>query len=73
MCNDEASTHTLRIRPAFAEDSNKAVVDILFPDTVPNGSLVWVTAFWMNGKSQSGPAAIPVSVNIPGGGVSMAA
>ena len=30
-------------------------------------------AFWFNGRKQSGPACAPVSTNLPGGSVSMAA
>ena len=37
------------------------------------GALIWFTAFWSNSKLQTGPHSDPVSINIPGGGVSMAA
>jgi hypothetical protein len=47
----------------------KVVADVLFPDTVAGGSLVWITAIWANSRAQSGPAADPVSTNIAGGGV----
>jgi len=47
--------------------------DITFPDSTPVGSKIWLTAFWFNGRKQSGPMSTPVSVNLPGGGVSMAA
>ena len=30
-------------------------------------------AFWFNGRKQSGPACAPISANLPGGSVSMAA
>ncbi len=53
--------------------SNKSVFDIVFPDTVANGALIWVAAVWNNAKNQSGPPSDPVSINIPGGGMSMAA
>ena len=53
--------------------SNKSVFDILFPDTVANGALIWIAAVWNNAKNQSGPPSDPVSINIPGGGMSMAA
>ena len=53
--------------------SNKSVFDIVFPDTVANGALIWIAAVWNNAKNQSGPPSDPVSINIPGGGMSMAA
>ena len=53
--------------------SNKSVFDIVFPDSVANGALIWIAAVWNNAKSQSGPPSDPVSINIPGGGMSMAA
>jgi hypothetical protein len=48
-------------------------IDVAFPDSVAKGATVWLTAFWFNGRKQSGPITTPVSVNLPGGGVSMAA
>ena len=44
-----------------------------FDNTVAAGARVWLTAFWFNGRKQSGPAATPVSTNVQGGGVSLAA
>lgn len=57
----------------FEANTSKTILDVAFPDTAPAGSLVWLTAFWFNTKSESGPACAPVSTNIAGGGVSMAA
>lgn len=48
-------------------------IDVVFPSTVASGAKVWLTAFWFNGRKQSGPSTLPVSANLPGGGVSMAA
>lgn len=48
-------------------------VEVTFPTTLAAGSKVWFTSFYFNGRKQSGPACDPVSVNLPGGGVSMAA
>ena len=53
--------------------STRSVVNINFATTVANGALVWITAFWSNAKMQAGPLSDPISTNIPGGGVSMAA
>ena len=46
--------------------SNKSVFDIVFPDTVANGALIWIAAVWNNAKNQSGPPSDPVSINIQG-------
>ncbi len=48
-------------------------IDVSFSDSLSAGTKVWLTAFWFNGRKQSGPMTDPVSVNLPGGGVAMAA
>lgn len=48
-------------------------VDVTFANTLAPGACVWFTAFWFNGRKQSGPASAPISANLPGGSVSMAA
>jgi hypothetical protein len=57
----------------FQGSTSKTVIDIPFPTTTAAGSQVWVTAFWYNGKGQSGPAGTPVTTYLAGGNVSMAA
>ena len=48
--------------------TGKTTVQIPFaPSTT--GDTVWITAFWTSTNKQSGPAAKPVSVNLPAGGV----
>jgi hypothetical protein len=37
------------------------------------GDTVWITAMWVNAKSVTGPAATPLSVNLPAGGTLPAA
>jgi len=57
----------------FAGATSKVETAVDLPaDTAP-GSKVWITAFWFNGKAESGPATPPISTNIPGGGLSQAA
>jgi hypothetical protein len=51
----------------FEGNTAKTVTEITFPETVPNGATVWVTAMWFNAKTESGPGALPVSTNIQGG------
>ena len=53
--------------------ATKPIVNVNFPIGTPAGSLVWFAAFWSNAKGESGIPSQPVSANIPGGGVSMAA
>jgi hypothetical protein len=57
----------------FEGNTGKSSVDVVFPNTTAAGARVWLTAFWFNGRKQSGPACAPVSTILPGGSVSMAA
>ncbi len=51
----------------FEANFTKTIIDIDFPAEVPNGSTVWFTAVWFNPRMETGPAATPVSTNLPGG------
>jgi hypothetical protein len=52
----------------FATNTSKTTVSIPFgPSTT--GDTVFITAFWIGTRGESGPAATPVSVNLPAGGV----
>ena len=57
----------------FEGSTGQTKVHVTFDDTLAAGTKVWLTAFWFNGRKQSGPACAPVAVNLPGGSVSMAA
>ena len=57
----------------FEGNTTKTAVDVAFANTLAGGSQVWLTAFWFNAKSQSGPACAPVNTFLQGGSVSMAA
>ena len=57
----------------FHESTTKTTLNIDLPASVDAGSQVWFTAFWFNPRSQSGPAATPVSTFMQFGGLSMAA
>lgn len=50
----------------FEGSTGKSITEVVFPSTVPAGSKVWLTAFWFNGRKQSGPARPPVPVTIQG-------
>ena len=57
----------------FVASTTKTDVEFTVPVTVPAGSKVWITAFWFNRKSESGPATDPVYSWTNNGGVSIAA
>jgi hypothetical protein len=52
----------------FEGNVTRTSMDIVFPPATAPGAKVWFTAFWFNPRLQAGPAATPVSTNIPGGG-----
>lgn len=56
----------------FEGNTGRTKLTLQFPDAAA-GATVWLTAFWFNPSKRSGPACDPVSTNLPGGGVSMAA
>lgn len=47
--------------------SSRPAVDIEFPPTLAPGTKVWLTAYWLNTKMESGPACQPQGVNLAGG------
>lgn len=51
----------------FEGNTTRTSFEVNFDADVVNGALVWFTSFWFNPRAQSGPAALPVSTNIPGG------
>jgi hypothetical protein len=57
----------------FEGSTGKTKVDVSFDNSNAPGTKVWLTAFWFNGRKQSGPACAPVATNLQGGSVSMAA
>ena len=48
-------------------------VNVTFDNSLPAGTKVFLTSFWFNGRKQSGPPTPPVSANLPGGSVALAA
>jgi hypothetical protein len=48
----------------FEGSTTKTVVTVDFAADLEPGTKVWVTCFWFNGRSESGPAATPMSVRI---------
>ncbi len=51
----------------YEGSTTKLVIDVEFPPTIEPGATVWFTAYWTNGKFESGPPCQPLSTNVPGG------
>jgi len=51
----------------FATATTRTTIELPFGPSAA-GDTIWITAFWNNSRDESGPAAIPVSVNLPAGG-----
>jgi hypothetical protein len=51
----------------FEGNTNRTTVDITLDDAVPGGAAVWLTAYWIGTRMESGPATQPVKARIPGG------
>lgn len=51
----------------FEGNLSKTVEEVAFAQSLPPGTKVWFTAFWYNRRAESGPPAVPVSCNLPGG------
>ena len=41
---------------------------VLFPSSVAGGTQIWLRAAWVNAKQQTGPASVPITTNLQGGG-----
>ena len=48
--------------------ATKPKFEIVFPDSVANGSQVWICAAWVTRRGDVGPVSVPVSTNVQGGG-----
>ena len=57
----------------FEGNTGKTRLNLSFSGSNAAGTTVWFSAFWFNGAKQSGPMCAPVSTNLPGGSVAMAA
>lgn len=57
----------------FEGNSGRTTLGVAFPSSVPAGATAWFCAFWFNPRKQAGPNSAPVSTNLPGGSVSLAA
>ena len=53
----------------FEGNTGKTINDIVFPADLAPGATVWLTAFWVGSRMESGPACNPVSVTFGATGV----
>jgi hypothetical protein len=51
----------------FEGSTTRTTFDLEFPPTVAPGAQVWLTAFWFNPRTQSGPACTPECAYVAGG------
>jgi len=51
----------------FASNITNTTIEIPFGPSA-TGDTVWITAFWSNARDESGPATVPISVNLSAGG-----
>ncbi|MEM1446262.1 MAG: hypothetical protein AAGF84_09420 [Planctomycetota bacterium] len=57
----------------FQGNTTKNVKTIVFDESIAPGTKVWLTAFWFNRRTQSGPPCDPVAAYIQFGGMRRAA
>lgn len=53
----------------FEAMTTRAKAQITFPNDVPNGATVWLSANWVGARGQLSAGSAPVSFNLPGGSV----
>jgi hypothetical protein len=53
----------------FAGQATRSGYEIVFPDSVAAGAVIWVCAAWSNRRGETGPVSVPISTNVQGGGV----
>lgn len=51
----------------FEGSTTRTSYDVEFPVTLSPGTQVWLTAFWFNTKSESGPASVPTETWLDSG------
>ncbi len=55
----------------FQGISTRNIVTIDFPNEMPPGQPIWITARWLNPRGQPGAYALPKNTNLQGGGFVM--
>ena len=49
---------------AWQGNTNRSEIDVIFPEETAPGTMVWITAMWLNEKQECGPACTPISATI---------
>ncbi len=57
----------------FEGGTTKAKAQIIFPNAVPSGSTVWLSASWVSARGQISAGSVPVSFTLQGGAIPAAA
>lgn len=57
----------------FEGATGRAKAQILFPDTVPSGATIWLSAQWVSARKQRSPGSVPISFTLQGGALPVAA
>ena len=57
----------------FEGVTTRAKAQILFPNSVPSGATVWLSATWVSRRGQTGVGSAPVSLALQGGALPAAA
>lgn len=52
----------------FEGMTTRGITQIQFPNTVPGGATVWLSACWVSNRGATSPASAPMSFAIQGGG-----
>ena len=57
----------------FCGMAGDATYAVVFPDDLPGGTAVWITANYVSRRGETGPNAMPVQTHLQGGGVARVA
>jgi hypothetical protein len=57
----------------FEGPTTRAKFQLVFPNDVPSGATVWLSASWVNGRGQASVGSVPISFTLQGGAVPAAA
>ena len=57
----------------FEGMATRTITQVLFPNSVASGAMVWLSACWVSARGQTGMACAPVSFTLQGGAVLAAA
>lgn len=53
--------------------SSRARAQLIFPNTIPSGATIWLSAQWVSKRGEAGIAGTPISFTLQGGPISAAA